>query len=279
MKYTINLKSFEISFCLIFSMLLPFGNSFGQSGTNPNEERSYYAILFATNEYNEWQNLENPVNDAKTIATELEDHYGFTVEVMQNEPRQGVINKLKELKNHTFNQYDQLLIYFAGHGYFDEELNQGYLVCADSRNEDNDKSSYISPEVLANTIDEIPSLHTLVIIDVCRGSIADKSEQIARRRSTGLDNAGREEFIQFLLKNKTRKYLTSGSTAYLKGEPGMHSPFSRQLIEELRMYGGQDGLLQLSELIRGMGLLKVKPYIGAFGSDESGSNFVLEAKK
>ena len=62
-------------------------------------------------------------------------------------------------------EYDQLFIFFAGHGQYDELLGQGYIVSSDSKLHDEAKSSYLSHAVLRGAIDNIPSRHTLLVMD------------------------------------------------------------------------------------------------------------------
>ena len=42
-----------------------------------------YALLFATDEYASFGDLVNPINDAETVAKELEENYGIQVEVVR----------------------------------------------------------------------------------------------------------------------------------------------------------------------------------------------------
>ena len=239
--------------------------------------RKYYALLFATDEYNEWQNLDNPIHDVNAIAKELKNYYGFEVEVIKNFNKEQVFLKLNEYQKKSFNPYDQLLIYFAGHGFFDERLEQGFLVCKDSKAEDKSRSSYINPKELSEAIDRIPTQHTLVILDACKESIA-RQEEVVTRRTARLNNAGKEDYIKDLLKHKTRKFITCGSIQYSEGQAGKHSPFTRSFIEAIRSYGGGDRLLPLSELYGYFLMLRIEPFAGSFGTNEAGSSFVLEAK-
>src|SRR5271165_2827111 len=55
-----------------------------------------YALLFATNEYDSWQPLNNPITDAEAIAKELHDGYGFETEVVTNPKRAEILAKLRE---------------------------------------------------------------------------------------------------------------------------------------------------------------------------------------
>jgi len=246
--------------------------------------RTDYALLFAIDEYDDdkWKDLTNPINDARTIASELEESYGFKVEMVENFSQDEVIIKLREYAEKSYDEYDQLLIFFAGHGQFDELLGQGYIVSKNSRMNDVAKSSYISHSVLRNAIDNIPNQHILLAMDVCFGGTFDPL--IARSGSRGGEDMYKEietnAFINRKLRFKTRKYITSGGKQYVPdGRPGMHSPFASKFLEGLRSYGGRDNIITLPELYGWLERINPEPRTGGFGTNEAGSDFVFMVKE
>ena len=76
-----------------------------------------YALLFATNEYDTWQHLNNPISDADAIAEVLKDGYGFETEVVKNRTRAEIIAKLTEYtktwRGQPYGKANQLLIFFC----------------------------------------------------------------------------------------------------------------------------------------------------------------------
>src|SRR5258707_1329422 len=46
-------------------------------------DRTDYAVLFVTNDYDHWPDLINPINDGRMIADELRKNYEYKVEVME----------------------------------------------------------------------------------------------------------------------------------------------------------------------------------------------------
>jgi hypothetical protein len=245
-------------------------------------DRKDYAVLFATDEYQDWGDLTNPINDAETIAEELEQMYGFDVELVKNPTQSEVILKLREYAKKSYMEHDQLMIFFAGHGQFDELMGQGYIVTTESQKNDPAKTTYLSHAVLRNVIDNIPSEHTLLVMDVCFGGTFDPA--IARADSRGEDNMYSEvssiDYIKRKLRFKTRKYITSGGKQYVPdGRPGFHSPFASKFIEALRSYGGRDEIITLSELFGWLERINPEPKAGGFGVDAPGSDFVFVAQQ
>jgi len=242
------------------------------------ETRTDYALLFATDEYDSWPNLANPVNDATTIANILKDSYGFKTELITNPTKREVLEKLHEYSTNSYLDNDQLLIFFAGHGQFDKDFKQGYLVAKNSEMNDKVKLSYLSHSNLREIINNIPTKHTLLAIDACFGGTIDpfisKFSERGATRSYGI--ATKEEFIKRKLMWQTRKYLTSGGKEYVSdGIPGNHSPFTNRLIEILKENGGTYGIITLSELASWMEWLTPEPRFGHFGDNEPGSDFLF----
>jgi len=249
------------------------------TNTIPLSDRRDYAVIFGTDNYEEWGDLTNPVNDSRTIGKELEENYGFKVEVIENASKREVLLKIREYAKKSYLPEDQLLIFFAGHGQFDELTKTGYLVTTDSKKRDEIKETYLSHSILRDVINNIPCEHVLLTMDACFGGTFDPV--IAKAGSRGEDDyeLTATEFIKRKLRFKTRKFLTSGGKEYVPdGRPGAHSPFARKFLEALRNYGGKDRILTLTEMATYMERLEILPRSGEFGDNEPGSDFVFIAR-
>ena len=244
--------------------------------------RKDYALLFASDDYDEWSDLTNPINDAQTMAKELTDKYGFEVEVVTNATQDEIMLKLRDYAQKSYQDDDQLFIFFAGHGQYDDTFQEGYIVAKNSRKTDFAKSSYIAHSVLRNYIDNLPCKHIFLTMDVCFGGTFDPL--IARANTRGEDDlykdVTKEEFIERKLQFKTRQYLTSGGKTYVSdGIPGRHSPFTSKFLEGLRSSGGQDDILTIAELFKFLEKVNPEPRTGSFGRNEPGSDFIFVVKK
>jgi hypothetical protein len=196
------------------------------------------------------------------------------VEVIENPNVEDVFEKLREYNQRKFKPQDQLLIFFAGHGTFDETFGEGYVVAKNSLANDKGKTTYISHNRLRGVVNNIPCEHILLTMDVCFGGTLDP--EIARSRNADTYEDTPTEMVARKLSQKTRKYLTSGGKEYVSdGIPGKHSPFASKFIESLRSYGGTDHVLTLQELITNMDVLKQVPRTGSFGDDQRLSDFVF----
>jgi hypothetical protein len=243
-------------------------------------DRTDYALIFATDEYDHWGDLVNPVFDSRTIANELKNTYGFKVDIVENGTQAEVLKKIREYAEKKYKPLDQLLIFFAGHGNYDQTFGEGFVVTRESLINDEAKTTYLSHNRLRSIINNIPCEHIFLAMDVCFGGTFDAA--LASSRGIG-DEVYKEqntaEFITRKLTYKTRRFLTSGGKTYVSdGIPGKHSPFAKNLIEALRGRGGRDGILTLPEIYSYVEKLKIQPRFGEFGDNAPGSDFVFVAK-
>ena len=251
--------------------------------------RNDYALLFGVNSYEHfdpWHKLNNPIPDAEAIRDELKNKYGFTVELVSDPNRDNILTKINEYARKKYNDNDQLLIFFAGHGYYEERNNVGigYLVASDTLPPDADrgKSSYISHGDLRDRIENIACEHIFLMVDACFSGAFDPTvAQFNRGRSPSRipNNVSKKEFINQTLTYKSRWYLTSGGKEYVSdGVPNRHSPFTRRILDALRSGGGQLGILTLDDIRRYVEKATPQPRAGEFGTNAPGSNFLFIRK-
>jgi len=159
-------------------------------------KRADYALLIGTDTYPKWGEegqLVNPIRDARAIGEELVQHYGFrtlrptevggvldfrgltptdSVHVLENPEVAQIRHALMACQTMEFGRYDQLLIFFAGHGAFDGV--NGYVAGSDSKPAEDDESfeSYLPHAVVLDLVDRSRCMHVFVVMDVCRGGSA-----------------------------------------------------------------------------------------------------------
>ena len=242
-------------------------------------DRKDYALLFAVDKYDHWSDLVNPIDDATSIAKVLQEKYGFEVRIVENPDHENVFEVLAEYLTKKYKPQDQLMIFFAGHGFFDDTFGEGYVVAKNSLENDKSRTTYISHNRLRSVINNIPCEHIFLMMDVCFGGTFDPV--IARAR--GLETYAEQSETEFLVRKlsyKTRKYLTSGGKEYVSdGISGKHSPFALKIIQALKENGGgKDRVLTISEIKTYVEKLPNEPRFGSFGDDSPASDFVFVAK-
>lgn len=123
---------------------------------------------------------------------------------------------------------DDLLIYYAGHGWLDAKAERGYWLPVEARS--SSRSDWISNADITDTLKALRSRHVIVIADSCYSGTLTRSAPA----DTRLDSKSRD-FVERLLSKKSRTVLASGSLEpVLDGGGGRHSIFAKALISALR---------------------------------------------
>jgi len=241
-----------------------------------------HALILGTNIYSgkpQWDDLANAEIDAKEIATEFEKTYGFKTQLLLN-PNQDKLYAALFNYSQTLDTNDQLVIFFAGHGDFDEKyFDDGFIVLNNSETTQKDpyRKTYLQHVELQRMINKLPPKQIMVIMDVCFGGTFDERvlKMKARTENDIYSDLDASAFISKKLKYKTRIYITSGSKEVPDGYKGKHSPFALRLLEALRTEGGKNGFLTATEIFAYVQTLPSSPQFGDFGDHQIGGEFML----
>jgi hypothetical protein len=251
-----------------------------------------FALVVGTDNYKakDWNKLVNPVFDATEVAEELRNSYGYDVRLLKDPPMDTIYNAIREYYR-TLQPDDQLVIYFAGHGDFDEELlDDGFIVCSDSKSVEADpvRNSYIQHSKLKKMINKIPAKQILVLLDICHGGVFDENVLGGKQRNISSESTTNRNVLQFLRDKsqyKIRRALSSvGKDAAFDGKAGKHSPFANYLLQVLRAKGGgSNGIVTLADIyavlqaasLNETATLKISPHMAGFGDNDPLGEFVL----
>ena len=238
--------------------------------------RKDYALLFAVDTYDHLPGLRYPRVDATNIKQDLEQIYGFEVELIQNPTKIDILRALRAYAQKEYAPEDQLLIFFAGHGDFDDVTDMGYLVSQNTKKSEDDpfRLSYFSHSDFRDIIDRMSCKHILLVLDTCYSGTFD--ERLAMRgEAENLPEMLSSEDINRKLTYTTRWYLTSGANEPVPDD----SPFIRAFLEALRNQGGRDNILTIKEILTYLEDLKnPTPCFDEFGRNEPGSDFLFIAR-
>lgn len=208
----------------VISSVLPVAESDmeGNALVSELQKRKYYALIVGIDQYahESITDLDNPVKDAMDFSTILQNHYTFDVEnlvLLKNPKRETIIEAFDHLAQ-QITERDQLLIFYAGHGIWDEQLNQGFWLPSDASL--NSKAQWLSNSTIRDYIGGIKSKHTLLITDACF------SGSILKERGGAFSNS---RAILELYKLPSRKAMTSGTMTTVPDE----SAFIRYLLKHL----------------------------------------------
>jgi hypothetical protein len=128
-----------------------------------------HALLIAVQEYDHRSvnRLDYPVGDAQQVERELTTRYTFepqNVTTLKNPDRRTILDALDQLTE-KLKPEDNLLIFYAGHGQWDDQRKQGYWLPRDAMRDR--RADWISNSDLRDAIRGIKSRHILLISDAC----------------------------------------------------------------------------------------------------------------
>ncbi len=183
----------------------------------------YHAIIISENNYfdEKFPDLIEPKNDADNLMSLLVSKYFFKSEDITRliDPTRANIFDAIDQKRKTLSLDDNLIIFYAGHGYWDEVLKMGYWLPSDA-NKDS-KSNWVSNTDLTLYLSAFESNHVLLVADACF------SGGIFKTRSIGDMDQGTKRLYEL----KSRKAITSGN---LKEVPD-NSVFMKFFLKELEL--------------------------------------------
>lgn len=195
---------------------------------------AYRALVIGINQYAQtggdaWQTLNSARADAEEIAKTLTADYGFHVQTLLDgeASRAAILNALDELATSGTDGAD--LIYFAGHGFFDEQLQEGYWIPADARKSVDGrqaKEDWLWNSTITRLISASRARHVLVMSDACySGSLFRGDEPLSARSS--------QAWYERAIAKPSRYLITSGGLEPVLDSGAGHSVFAQQVINYL----------------------------------------------
>ncbi|HEX7312945.1 MAG TPA: caspase family protein [Pyrinomonadaceae bacterium] len=230
----------------------------------PGFKRSLAVVLGINTYGNDIPPLRTAANDARAVATLLEQRHGY--DVLLHSDGDVSLSKIRELLNsslsRTVGPEDRVLFYFAGHGVAadGDDGPVGYLIPQDARRDD--VSTFLPMQELHDALTALPCRHMLVILDCCfAGAFRWSSTRDLRPVPAVLH---RERYERFIL-DPAWQAITSaahdqkaldvlaGEPVGRRGDGQSHSPFARALLSALEGDAdvvplGGDGVITATEL-------------------------------
>jgi hypothetical protein len=189
---------------------------------------TYYALVIAVQDYDDpdINDLKQPIRDATRFIDIISSQYNFdkeNIDFMKNPTRADIIGKLLQMRNKVTTE-DNLLIYYAGHGWWDEEMKTGYWFPRDA---DRDNPVDWLPNTdLTNYLSVLKTKHTLLISDACfSGGIFESRAAFNNVRS-----------VEKLYKVPSRKAMTSGALNEVPDESVFIEYLIKRLAENNKKY-------------------------------------------
>jgi hypothetical protein len=186
-----------------------------------------YALIIGNNAYRYLRDLVTAKRDAQVVNNILKTKYGFSTRLLIDAKRNDILDAINNLRK-ILKVDDNFLIYYAGHGVFDNSADKAYWLPVDAQS-DND-TNWIIVDTITSNIKRISSKHILVVSDSCY------SGTFTRRGVTDLDSARkRGRYLQKMSAKKSRTLLASGGNEPVSDIGGEgHSIFAKAFISGLK---------------------------------------------
>lgn len=183
----------------------------------------YHALVIGIQNYKHLTKLEMAQNDVAEVSKLLEIEYGFRVVLLKDPTRRQILMALGKMRR-TLKENDNLLIYYAGHGWLDRDADTGYWMPVDAAS-DND-IDWLSLNSVTSAARAIPAKHLMIVADSCFSGKLTRGLHIEMKQ---------RDHLSKMASRRTRVVLTSGGLEpVLDAGGGKHSVFAAAFLEILR---------------------------------------------
>jgi ankyrin repeat protein len=183
----------------------------------------YHALVIGNDAYENLPQLRTAIRDADAVEQMLRNHYGYAVTRLTNASRAETLRSLTEFRR-NLSADDNLLIYYAGHGWLDPEADRGYWLPVDA--DVDDFVNWIDNAAITSVMRAMQAKHVMVVADSCySGNLTRGIQAISKQ-------AG---YIERLASRRARVVITSGGLEPVLdgGGSGHHSVFASAFLEVL----------------------------------------------
>jgi uncharacterized caspase-like protein len=201
---------------------LPIVDLLGQRAEGVSFGR-YHALIIGNDRYQHIQPLRSAVRDARRLDAILRRDYDFETRVLEDATRDQILGALTDYRR-RLGPGDNLLIYYAGHGWVDKDEDEGYWLPVDAR--DDEPVRWLSNSTLTSTIRAMRAKHVLVIADSCF------SGKLTRGVTPSIRT---QDYLARMAAKPARTALTSGGLEPVLDSGGKegHSVFATALFKAL----------------------------------------------
>jgi hypothetical protein len=191
----------------------------------------YFALIIGNQNYDLLESLKTPRYDAERAAKILTQKYGFTVQLIEDGNDVAILKALNDL-NKVLGPNDNLLIYYAGHGYRlkSDKLENGYWLPRNAEKPPND-TYWVPNEQITNHIGRLQAKRVLVVADSCyAGLLSTDPSMFFLDKPTEVT----QDYVTFKLPRRSRLLIASGGDNPVLDEGGQgNSVFAKAFLDVL----------------------------------------------
>ncbi|MEO0585168.1 MAG: caspase family protein, partial [Bacteroidota bacterium] len=234
-----------------------------------------YALFFACNNYQKMDDLKNPIQNVRDIASILQRDYSFSTQVVENPSLTDMRKILKQyeedFQNGRKDAKGQLLLFLTGHGKVESET--GFFIPSDGDPEDLYFTSF-NYDYWRKVINNFNCQHILVAVDACFSVRFDPKWKGTKNPdfSRPGERTAKDKMLMQHQSKKARFLFTSDGN---EKETPDKSNFAKRFQEGLLSKGENDGILTSTELFTYLEMASPTPHCSDFGDDQVGSSFLF----
>jgi len=252
----------------------------GKKGTDTSASVNarYHALIIGSNNYKHLPKLKTAIADAKAVEEILRTKYGFKTKLLIDATRADILGNINKMRK-KLGSNDNLLIYYAGHGEFDKNVEKAYWLPVDAQRDD--PTNWIIADDITSNIKRISSRHILLVSDSCY------SGTLTRAAVIDLKSAEKDEYIKKMAERPSRTLMASGGNEPVADGGGSgHSVFASAFLKALKET--EKNVFTAEELFHGRGSVKemvagksdqVPEYNTIKNSGHEGGDFVFQTAK
>jgi hypothetical protein len=243
------------------------------SGSGLSVFGDYYALIIGIEDYrdNSVTDLDYPIDDAAKVRDVLVSKYTFSannITFLQNPDRKKIIQSFHDLRNKV-NENDSLFIFYAGHGFWDEDMRQGYWLPSNAAKDD--PSEWLANSTIRDYIRGMKTKHTLMVSDACF------SGGIFKTRDAFVDA---DASIQKIFQMPSRKAITSGALNTVPDKSVFVEYLLKRLNENTEKYLYSEKLfISFKDAVINNSPVNQTPLFGVIGeTGDEGGDFIFIRK-
>ncbi|RTR23102.1 caspase family protein [Azospirillum griseum] len=198
------------------------------------------ALMIAVDTYRnpEIPALGTPAADVAEVGRALNERLGYETRVLRNPTKAQIADALRKLGREVTEQ-DQVMVYYAGHGYELAETGTGYWLPSDA--ETTSARNWVSNNDIARFLNRMPAKQVMLVSDSCYSGAFTKEQK--------LDAASRAKTGEELRQRRSVMALSSGGDEPV-ADGETNSPFATALMARIRALPRESGGFELYEQVR-----------------------------
>jgi uncharacterized caspase-like protein len=228
-------------------------------------------LVIGIDNYRSVPALKTAAHDAKTVAALLSKDYGFKVKLLIDATRNQMLDAFDDLRR-GLTERDNLLIYYAGHGYLDAESDRGYWLPVDA--DANRRANWLSNSDLADVVRATRAKHVMVVADSCYAGTLT--------RGAGLQMRALDDLTRLAQKRSRTALISGGLEPVEDAGGGDHSVFAKAFLDTLRTNTGVVDMSQMFPTMRRqviLGAQQTPQYGDIRQTGHDGGDFIFIRRK